>query len=70
MSEKIITHGQLEVYGKAFETAMVIFNLSSKFPKEETYSLTDQIRARPVPFAPTSPKLGASGDMKQPSSAN
>jgi four helix bundle protein len=44
VSEKIITHGQLEVYGKAFETAMVIFNLSSKFPKEETYSLTDQIR--------------------------
>ena len=44
MSEKIITHGQLEVYKKAFETAMVIFELSRKFPKEETYSLTDQIR--------------------------
>ena len=44
MSEKIVSHGQLEVYKKAFETAMVIFELSSKFPKEETYSLTDQIR--------------------------
>ena len=44
MSEKIITHRQLEVYRKAFETAMVIFELSRKFPKEETYSLTDQIR--------------------------
>ena len=44
MSEKIITHGQLEVYRKAFETAMVIFELSRKFPKEETYSLTDRIR--------------------------
>ena len=44
MSEKIIAHGQLEVYRKAFETAMVIFELSKKFPKEETYSLTDQIR--------------------------
>jgi len=44
VSEKIITHGQLEVYKKAVETAMVIFELSRKFPKEETYSLTDQIR--------------------------
>ena len=44
MSEKIITHGQLEVYKKAFEAAMAIFELSRKFPKEETYSLTDQIR--------------------------
>jgi four helix bundle protein len=44
VSEKIISHGQLEVYRKAFETAMVIFELSRKFPKEETYSLTDQIR--------------------------
>ena len=43
VSEKIITHGQREVYGKAFETAMVIFNLSSKVTKEEPYSLTDQI---------------------------
>ena len=44
VSEKIISHGQLEVCRKAFETAMVIFELSRKFPKEETYSLTDQIR--------------------------
>ena len=44
MSEKIISQGQLEVYRKAFETARVIFELSRKFPKEETYSLTDQIR--------------------------
>ena len=44
MSEKIITHGQLEIYRKAFETALVIFELSRKFPREETYSLTDQIR--------------------------
>jgi len=44
VSEKIITHGQLEIYRKAFETALVIFELTSKFPREETYSLTDQIR--------------------------
>src|SRR5215475_13724652 len=44
MSKKIVSHDQLEVYRKAFETAMIIFELSTKFPKEETYSLADQIR--------------------------
>jgi four helix bundle protein len=41
---KITTHSQLDVYRKAFDTAMSIFHLSKKFPKEEIYSLTDQIR--------------------------
>lgn len=34
----------LKVYRKAFDSAMEIFQLSKKFPKAETYSLTDQIR--------------------------
>jgi four helix bundle protein len=34
----------LTVYRKAFELAMEIFELSKSFPKEERYSLTDQIR--------------------------
>lgn len=44
MSVKIIRHQELEVYKKAFEAAMQIFEISKSFPKEETYSLTDQIR--------------------------
>ena len=44
MSEKIVRHQDLEVYKKAFDAAMRIFELSKSFPKEETYSLTDQIR--------------------------
>jgi len=32
------------VYRKAFVLAMEIFELSKKFPAEERYSLTDQIR--------------------------
>ena len=44
MSEKISRHQDLEVYRKAFEAAMQIFEVSKQFPKEETYSLTDQIR--------------------------
>ena len=34
----------LRVYEIAFELAMRIFEISKRFPKEETYSLTDQIR--------------------------
>src|SRR5437868_2569858 len=44
MGEKIIYHQDLNVYKKAFEVAMEIFELSKKFPREETYSLTDQMR--------------------------
>jgi len=35
---------ELIVYKKAFILAMEIFEVSKKFPKEETYSLTDQMR--------------------------
>ena len=41
---KIRTHKDLEVYKMAFYSAMKIFELTKTFPKEETYSLTDQIR--------------------------
>src|SRR6266542_4302376 len=44
MGEKIRFHRDLLVYQKAFSTAMDLFELSKGFPKEETYSLTDQIR--------------------------
>lgn len=44
MSVKIVRHQDLEVYKKAFEAAMQIFEISKTFPKEETYSLIDQMR--------------------------
>jgi four helix bundle protein len=44
MGSKIRTHRDLEVYRKAFDAAMQIFELSKAFPREEIYSLTDQIR--------------------------
>jgi four helix bundle protein len=37
-------HTELDVYKKSFDVAMQIFTTSKAFPKEETYSLTDQIR--------------------------
>jgi four helix bundle protein len=41
---KIQEHTDLEVYRKAFDAALLIFTVSKEFPKEEIYSLTDQIR--------------------------
>ena len=35
---------ETRVYKLAFELAMEIFELTKEFPKEEKYSLTDQIR--------------------------
>jgi four helix bundle protein len=34
----------LKVYQLAYKMAMEIFNESKSFPKEERYSLTDQVR--------------------------
>ena len=35
---------ETKVYKMAFDLAMKIFEISKCFPKEETYSLTDQVR--------------------------
>ena len=42
--QKIKTHKDLNVYQISFEAGMEIFELTKSFPKEERYSLTDQIR--------------------------
>ncbi len=42
--EKIRKHTDLKVYQLSFEAGMQVFELSKKFPQEEKYSLTDQIR--------------------------
>src|ERR1700726_1417427 len=44
MAGKIQSHRDLKVYQNGFSTAMEIFTLTKDFPKEETYSLTDQMR--------------------------
>jgi four helix bundle protein len=44
VSQKVQSHNDLQVYQKAFAAAIDLFELSKSFPKEETYSLTDQIR--------------------------
>lgn len=42
--EIIKSHRELNVYKLAFSSSMKIFSFSKSFPKEEIYSLTDQIR--------------------------
>ncbi len=41
---QISSFRDLIVYQKAYRLAMGIFEITKKFPKEEKYSLTDQIR--------------------------
>ena len=41
---RIKKHTELEVYKRAFAAAMALFGASKSFPREETYSLTDQGR--------------------------
>src|SRR5690554_4561348 len=41
---KIVCHTELRVYKLSFELGMEIYELSKTFPREEMYSLTDQIR--------------------------
>lgn len=44
MAAKHTSFKDLIAYQKVFKLAMDIYEISKKFPKEERYSLTDQIR--------------------------
>jgi four helix bundle protein len=44
MHQDLKGYRDLKVYQLAYKAAMEIFELSKLFPKEEKYSLTDQIR--------------------------
>src|SRR5574341_2203245 len=43
-NQQLKGHRDLKVYQLAYKMAMEIFQVSKGFPKEEKYSLTDQIR--------------------------
>ena len=43
-TKRIRSATDLNVYQKAYSLAMEIFNISKTWPREEKYSLTDQIR--------------------------
>jgi four helix bundle protein len=43
-TKRIMSAKDLRVYQKAYGLAMEIFNISKRWPSEERFSLTDQIR--------------------------
>ncbi len=63
-------HTDLEVYKKAFAVAMRVFESSKSFPKEERYSLTDQIRRSSRSVCANLGKLGERGVTRLPGLAN
>lgn len=44
MAEKITSHHELEVFRRSVDAGMALFELTKMFPREEMYSLTDQVR--------------------------
>jgi four helix bundle protein len=44
MSEQILSFKDLRVYKLAFDLQQEIFGISKRFPAEERYALTDQVR--------------------------
>ena len=49
MAEKtVVTHKDLEVWKKAMDLAAQVYSLTARFPKEELYGLTSQIRRSAV----------------------
>ena len=42
--DRIKTHRDLKVFQLSFDAGMEVFEITKSFPKEEIYSLTDQIR--------------------------
>jgi len=44
----VVTHKNLEVWKKAMDLAMQVYSLTARFPKEELYGLTSQMRRSAV----------------------
>ena len=61
---------ELTVYIKAYRLSMLIFEVSKRFPVEERYALTGQVRRSSPPVCMcSSTLLGEAADMRRISSA-
>jgi len=69
-ARKIQHHWQLDVFKLSREGAKRFFQLSKRFPKEETYSLTDQGRRSSRSIGHRLPKHGGDGSTKPSSSTS
>jgi len=63
-TERIKSAKDLRVYKKAYALAMEIFEISKGWPKEEKYSLTDQIRRSSRSVCSNLRETCVSGGMK------
>ena len=66
----INSYRDLIVYQKAYKLAMEIFEISKDFPKEEKYSLIDQIRRSSRSIQQLLQKPGQRNNILNPFSAN
>lgn len=48
MEDKIKTHRDLDVLRESIELAKLVYLMTAKFPKEELYGITQQIRQSAV----------------------
>jgi four helix bundle protein len=44
VDKRITSHRDLEIYRRAFEAAMAVFDLTRNLPQEEAYSMVDPLR--------------------------
>ena len=51
MAEKKEGYRKLEVYEKAYRSAVAVYRMTADFPKEERYGMTDQMRRASVSIA-------------------
>jgi hypothetical protein len=58
---------ELTVYIKAYDLAMAIFAVTKRFPKEEQYALTGQIRRSFGQFVKTCVRHGRRGGIRHTS---
>ncbi len=63
----IMSFRDLDVYKLVREQAKKIFVITKSFPREERYSLIDQIRRSSGRSTRWSPRLGQDGDIALPS---
>lgn len=63
MAERIRSGKDLRVYNLGYEVAVDVFEISKQFPKEEVYSLMDQIRRSSRPAPSISAKVLPKEDM-------
>ena len=42
--KRLMGYGDLKVYEKSYKSALSIYRMTERFPKEEIYGLTSQIR--------------------------